>query len=257
MGFFENICNSLSCVDGFAFFIFVFWDEDSLLHRFDTGDVPCPYEFFQDLLIFPCLVLVLFSAVFSDLYADFANSLFFMLRNRLPFLYEGQDFIVFSFVSCSSDASVASAASAMFFAMASPSAAAVDAAAADLSPCDGFIVRCCRRCCSVCFCFCCFSFVVIFFDLIQFCFFDFLLEVSVHQLTVNLRTCLFQFQLGAPCCDEEFFWPLGFRTSPWHICDHFPCLLCRWPLRLCSSSSVFCQSRCSLAVSQHFSECGK
>ena len=82
----KDICESLSRFDGFAFFVFDFVDEDSFLHRFDTGDVPCSFEFFQDLLNFSlsCPPFVVSETIF-DLFADFTDSLFFMHRNRLPF----------------------------------------------------------------------------------------------------------------------------------------------------------------------------
>ena len=127
----KDICDSLSRFDGFAIFVFDFGDEDSFLHRFDTGDDPCSFEFFQDLLnsFLSCLPFVVSDTIF-DLFADFTDSLFFMLRSRLPFLYEGQYFPSFPFVSCASGASVASAATAYLFVMDFPSAAAVNAAVA-------------------------------------------------------------------------------------------------------------------------------
>ena len=97
VNFSENICDSLSCVDGFAFFVFDFWDEDSLFPRLDTGDILCPCEFFSDLLYFFLSCRPFFSDVFFDFFADFTDSLFFMLLSHLPFLYEGQDLFVFIF----------------------------------------------------------------------------------------------------------------------------------------------------------------
>ena len=92
----KDVCDSLSRLHGFSFFVLAFGDEDSFLHGFDTGDVPCSFEFFQDLLILflSCPPFVVSDTMF-DLFADFADSLFFVLRSRLPFLYEGQNFIVF------------------------------------------------------------------------------------------------------------------------------------------------------------------
>ena len=77
-------------------FFFDYGDEDSLLPRLNTGDVPCPFDFFQDLLNFlSCPAFVVADATF-DIFRDFTDSFFFVLRSHLPFLYEGQNCFVFS-----------------------------------------------------------------------------------------------------------------------------------------------------------------
>ena len=100
--------------------------------------------------IFPCLFIRLFSLVhFLDLLADFSNSLFFVLRRRLPFLYEGQNLFVLPSISCASDASRCFCCFRNVL-------------------CDGLSICCCRQCCRCyrhnglgsccrrCFCFWCF-----------------------------------------------------------------------------------------------------
>ena len=69
----------------YAFWFFDFWDENSLFRRLDIGDVPCSFEFFQDLVFFFFASSSFFSLMhFFDLFADFTNSFFFMLLSHLP-----------------------------------------------------------------------------------------------------------------------------------------------------------------------------
>ena len=115
----------------FAFFVFDFGDEDTLLHRFDAGDVPCSSELFHDLLNFSCLVLLLLFQI---------QFLIFLLISRIRFFHASQSssFHVWRpAFHCLSllfpallGASVASAATALLIVMSSSSVAAVNAAVA-------------------------------------------------------------------------------------------------------------------------------
>ena len=196
--------------------------------------------------IFPCLFIRLFSLMhFLDLLADFSNSLFFVLRRRLPFLYEGQNLFVFTFHLL---------------------------------------------------CFRCFQMLLLLPQCSLWWFVHLLLpsvlpllpSQRIGQLLPSLLLLLMLFSLGSfvpspvltscsrslfisSCSSPQVFFNfdwwrlaatcwlfcfLGSRTSPWHICGHFTCQLYRWPPRLCSSRSVFSQSKCSPTVSRHISERG-
>ena len=56
----KNICDTLSRLYSLAFLVFDFGDEDSLLHRFDTGNVLCSLEFLES-SDFSCLFILLLS----------------------------------------------------------------------------------------------------------------------------------------------------------------------------------------------------
>ena len=58
--FCENICDSFSGDDHLAFLFLDSRDENSLHCRFDIGDVPCSFEFFQNLLNFVLSCIPLF-----------------------------------------------------------------------------------------------------------------------------------------------------------------------------------------------------
>ena len=83
----KNFGNPLPRLDGFAFFVFDFWDKDPLLIDLIRGMFCRSLDFFLDLLdSFLSFRPFCFPDIFFDLFADFTDSFFFVLRRRFLFL---------------------------------------------------------------------------------------------------------------------------------------------------------------------------
>ena len=109
-----------------------------------------------------------------------------------------------SLVSCASDASVASAASALFFVMASPSAAAVSAAVAASVTAAFFVAV-----------FCTFSGSASLTSCSRSLYIGSSPSSRVWSVSSSFFLCLLRFQLRALCCDViSSLLFLGSRTSP-------------------------------------------
>ena len=101
------------------------------------------------------------------------------------------------------------ATSAMLFVMVCPSAAAVSAAAATIATAWAAAAAVASDSA---------AFFRGLLCLLRFCIFDFLLEVSVHQLKSIFACFSFNFDWGRLVATSCLFVFGGFRTSPWHIC---------------------------------------